>query len=93
LSSSGESSCRAHSDAAEDSDSEQWLEYAYFPDLVAFWIALWACHAFAEQHTIAALMVIKSSFTAITASVALAVLYLVLGSATMRYSFIFVACQ
>ncbi len=54
-------------------------------DFVTFWLTLWACYLFAEQQTIALLMTIKSSYTAISASVAATTIYLVLGSATVRY--------
>ena len=55
-----------------------------FTDFVTFWLTLWACYMFAEQQTIALLMTIKSSYTAMTASIAATSVYLVLGSATVR---------
>ena len=37
----------------EGSGGEQpWIEYSYYPDLVAYWLALWACYLFAEQQTV-----------------------------------------
>ena len=38
---------------AEGSGGERpWIEYSYYPDLVAYWLALWACYLFAEQQTV-----------------------------------------
>ncbi len=59
-------------------------EYAYFPDLVTVWLTLWACYSFAEQHTLSILLFVKSSYSAISASVAIAIVYLLLGSATLK---------
>ena len=28
------------------------IEYSYYPDLVCYWLALWACYLFAEQQTV-----------------------------------------
>ncbi len=53
-------------------------------DFVVFWLTLWACYLFAEQQTIALLLAIKSSYTAMSASIAATSVYLVLGSATVR---------
>jgi len=61
-----------------------WMEYTYYPDLFVYWLTLWACYLLAEQQTISLLMVVKSSFTAIKVSVYLTIVYLVLGSATVR---------
>jgi len=61
-----------------------WLEYSYYPDLFFYWLTFWACYLLAEQQTISLLMVIKSSYTAALASVYATVVYLVLGSATVR---------
>ena len=71
-------------DIIERQGVPNWLEYSYYPDLVAFWLTLWACYLFAEQQTISLLMVVKSSFTAILSSFSFTILYLVLGSATVR---------
>jgi len=61
-----------------------WLEYSYYPDLFFYWLTFWACYLLAEQQTISLLMVVKSSYSAALASVYVTVLYLVLGSATVR---------
>ena len=70
--------------AIERESIPAWSEYGYFPDFVAYWLVLWACFLFAEQQTISLMMVIKSSYTAVTTSVACTILYLVLGSGTVR---------
>lgn len=87
----GERSCRDRSgyaqnelDTIEAQGVPNWLEYSYYPDLVTFWLVLWACYQFATQQTVALLMVVKSSYTAIAASVSLTIPYLVLGSGTLR---------
>jgi len=70
---------------AEGSGGERpWIEYGYYPDFIAYWLALWACYLFAEQQTVSLLMVVKSSYTAALASVYLTIVYIVLGSATVR---------
>jgi hypothetical protein len=47
-------------------------------------LTLWAAYLFAEQQTVTLLMVIKSSYTAAVASIYVTIIYLVLGSATVR---------
>ena len=38
---------------AEGSGGERpWIEYGYYPDFIAYWLALWACYLFAEQQTV-----------------------------------------
>ncbi len=56
----------------------------YLSDFVTFWMTLWSCYLFAEQHTISLLMTVKSSYSAINASLAMTIVYLLLGSATLR---------
>ena len=48
-------------------------------------LTLWAAHLFAEQQTVTLLMVIKNSYTAAITSIYITIIYLVLGSATVRY--------
>lgn len=86
------SSCRAlysyssaELTAIEEQGIPNWTEYNYFPDFVTFWMALWACYLLAEQQTLALMMVVKSSFTAMLASISCSLVYLVLGSATVKY--------
>ena len=51
-------SCQVYSQSvwdaiAEGSGGERpWVEYGYYPDFVAYWLALWACYLFAEQQTV-----------------------------------------
>ena len=104
-------------DAIEEGSGGErpWIEYSYYPDFVAYWLALWACYLFAEQQTVSILlekiihnknsltirilccnhliiilqqvsllMVVKSSYTAALASIYLTIVYIVLGSATVR---------
>ena len=117
-------SCQVYSQSvwdaiAEGSGGERpWVEYGYYPDFVAYWLALWACYLFAEQQTVnitentqiiksgnalfsplsmkywiisqlnylqmSLLMVVKSSYTAALSSIYLTIVYIVLGSATVR---------
>uniref|UniRef100_A0A0K2T2T6 ATP-binding cassette sub-family G member 5 n=2 Tax=Lepeophtheirus salmonis TaxID=72036 RepID=A0A0K2T2T6_LEPSM len=77
--------CKSYSSFDSDLDDLNYhLEYSYYPDLITHWLALWACYLLAEQQTVSILMVVKSSYTATLVSVFLTVLYLVLGSATVR---------
>ncbi len=92
--STGERSCREHNTYANDhlaaiarQNVPNWLEYSYYPDFVTYWLTLWACYLMAEQQTLALMMVVKSSYTAIMASTSMTILYLVLGSGTVRYVF------
>jgi hypothetical protein len=50
-----------------------------------FRLTLWAAYLFAEQQTVTLLMVIKSSYTAAITSIYITIIYLVLGSATVRF--------
>jgi len=59
-------------------------ENSYYPDFLLYWLALWGSYLFAEQQTISFMLVVKSSYTAATASIYLAILYLILGSGTVR---------
>ena len=60
------------------------FENSYYPDFLVYWLALWGAYLLAEQQTVSFLLVVKSSYTAACASLYLALLYLVLGSATVR---------
>jgi len=64
--------------------SDIHYENSYYPDFLLYWLALWACYLFAEQQTISIMLVVKSSYTAATASIYLTILYLCLGSGTVR---------
>ena len=86
-----ENSCRSFADYTSNELSSMarlnvtsWLEYSWYPDLFLYWLTFWACYLLAEQQTISLLMVIKSSFTAALVSIYVTILYLVLGSATVR---------
>lgn len=51
---------------------------------VIFGSVLWAVWAFVEQQTIALMMIVKSSYSAGSASVALTTFYLLVASASLR---------
>uniref|UniRef100_A0A023F328 Putative transporter abc superfamily breast cancer resistance protein n=1 Tax=Triatoma infestans TaxID=30076 RepID=A0A023F328_TRIIF len=53
-------------------------------DWLTIWAILWGCHLLAEQQTIALLMVINSKFTTVLTSFYLCLLYILLGSGTLR---------
>ena len=85
-------SCRAYSsysetelDAIDREGINNWMEYNYYPDFVVYWLALWACYFLAEQQTTSLLIIVKSSYTAALASIYITIVYLVLGSGTVRY--------
>ena len=59
-------------------------ENQYFPDFLFYWLALWACYIFAEQVTITIMLVIKSSYTAASISIYMFIVFLILGSGTVR---------
>merc|ERR1712110_552323 len=61
-----------------------WMEYSYVPDFLIYWFTIWACHLLAEQQTSSILIVVKSSYTAAMSSIYITIVYLVLGSATVR---------
>jgi len=63
---------------------ETWTENGYFPDFLLYWLTLWSCFMFAEQQTIAFMVVIKSTYTAALCSIYLTIIYLILGSGTVR---------
>jgi hypothetical protein len=88
---SGAKSCRAYAsytdgelDTIEREEVNHWMEYNYYPDFFIYWLTLWACYLLAEQQTSSLLIVVKSSFTAAMASIYFTIIYLVLGSATVR---------
>jgi len=68
----------------ERSDSSLHYENSYYPDFVLYWLAIWGCYLFAEQQTVGLMLIVKSSYTAATASIYLTILFLVLGSGTVR---------
>ena len=72
----------ATSEATLDETSK--IEYNYYPDFVIYWLALWSCYIFAEQQTLSLLIVVKSSYTAALSSIYITIVYLVLGSGTVR---------
>lgn len=87
----GIQSCRSYAsysqdylDTIEAENIKNWMEYNYYPDFVVYWLTLWACHFLAEQQTSSLLIVVKSSFNAALASVYITIIYLVLGSGTVR---------
>merc|ERR1711953_775281 len=86
-----EKSCRAYSefstrelDTIESEGIAHWMEYNYYPDFVVYWLTLWACYFLAEQQTTSILIVVKSSYTAALSSIYITIVYLVLGSGTVR---------
>ena len=88
----GVRSCRAYSSYTEAEiatiDRENirnWMEYNYYPDFVIYWLAIWSCYILAEQQTSSLLIVVKSSYTAALASIYITIVYLVLGSGTVRW--------
>ena len=70
--------------ALQASEGPLHYENSYYPDFLLYWLALWGAYLLAEQQTISFLLVVKSSYTAASASLSLVLLYLVLGSATVR---------
>ena len=50
-----------------------------------YWLTLWACYIFAQQQTISFMVVIKSTYTAAICSIYVTIVYLILGSGTVRY--------
>ena len=88
---SGIKSCRAYStyedfelSTIERDGIKNWMEYNYYPDFIVYWMTIWACHFLAEQQTSSLLIVVKSSYTAALASIYVTIIYLVLGSGTVR---------
>jgi len=67
---------------ARDPDSS--FENQYYPDFLFYWLTLWACFIFAEQVTISIMLVVKSSYTSITITVYMFIVFLILGSGTVR---------
>merc|ERR1712018_703370 len=65
-------------------DPNSIIEYNYYPDFVVYWLALWSCYLLAEQQTSSFLIVVKSSYTAALSSIYITIIYLVLGSGTVR---------
>ena len=59
-------------------------ENQYYPDFVFYWLALWGCYLYAEQVTLMIMLVIKSSYTAASVSIYIFIIFLVLGSGTVR---------
>ena len=59
-------------------------ENQYYPDFVFYWLALWGCYLYAEQVTLMNMLVIKSSYTAASVSIYIFIIFLVLGSGTVR---------
>lgn len=89
--SNGIRSCRDYStytkielDTISRENVNHWMEYNYYPDFVVFWLTLWACYLLAEQQTSTLLIVVKSSYTAALASIYITIVYLILGSGTVR---------
>jgi len=89
--SNGDRSCQAYSSYNEDKLAtleregiKNWMEYNYYPDFVVYWLTLWACYFLAEQQTSSILIVVKSSYTAALSSIYITIVYLVLGSGTVR---------
>jgi len=88
----GENSvCKVNTDSAVTElrsltsvQGELYYENSYYPDFLLYWLALWGAYLLAEQQTMSFLLVVKCSYTAACASLYLALLYLVLGSATVR---------
>ena len=60
------------------------FENQYYPDFLFYWLALWACFLYAEQVTVSVMLVIKSSYTAATLTLSAFIVFLTLGSGTVR---------
>ena len=60
------------------------FENQYYPDFLFYWLALWACYLYAEQVTMAIMLVIKSSYTAASLTISMFIVFLILGSGTVR---------
>ena len=72
------------SDTIERENINYWMEYGYYPDFIIYWLTIWACYLLAEQQTSSFLIVVKSSYTAALSSIYITIVYLVLGSGTVR---------
>ena len=59
-------------------------ENAWYPDFLLYWLAIWACSLLAQQQTVSVLLIVKSSYSAGLVSVFLSIVYLTLGSCTVR---------
>lgn len=68
-----------HHQAAYMRTDEYWLER-----WTIFCALLWAVYTFSEQHTIAVMCFIKSPFVAAATSISMLMLYLIVGSGTLR---------
>ena len=60
------------------------FENQYYPDFLFYWLALWACYLYAEQVTMSIMLVIKSSYTAASLTISMFIVFLILGSGTVR---------
>jgi len=67
-----------------DRDKTVHYENQYYPDFLFYWLSLWACYIYAEQVTMSIMLVIKSSYTSATISVYMFIIFLILGSGTVR---------
>ena len=68
----------------QDDERSVHYENQYYPDFVFYWLALWACYLYAEQVTLMNMLIIKSSYTAASVSIYIFIIFLVLGSGTVR---------
>jgi len=59
-------------------------ENAWYPDFLLYWLAIWACSLLSQQQTVSVLLIVKSSYSAGLVSVFLSIVYLTLGSCTVR---------
>jgi len=59
-------------------------ENSWYPDFLLYWLAIWGCYLLSQQQTVSLMLVVKSGYTAAISSVLISVVYLCLGSCTVR---------
>ena len=59
--------------------SEYTVEYGWYPDFLLYWLAIWASYLLSQQQTVSLMLVVRSKYSAVLASVSLSILYLCLG--------------
>lgn len=77
-------SSRQIAEYVRDQSKTVHFENQYYPDFLFYWLALWACFLYAEQVTVSVMLVIKSSYTAATLTLSAFIVFLTLGSGTVR---------
>jgi len=60
------------------------VEHAWYPDFLLYWLAIWASYLLAQQQTLSIMLVVRSSYSAALLSSFVSIVYLCLGSCTVR---------